>query len=397
MTETRPSSAPPEPGQASRFPRFERSQRAEHIILLVSFTVLALTGLPQMFAATPPGELMLRLLGGIETARQIHRLAAILLLGESIFHVIMLLYRGLVKRVSLSILPLPDDFRHLLDDLKAYLGLRPRKASYGRYSYAEKVEYLAVVWGTLIMAVTGFMMWNPISTARWLPGAVIPAAKTAHGNEAVLAVLSILIWHFYHVHIRHFNKSMFTGYLTRKEMEEEHAAELAAIELGRLPPPPPAKTLRRRTQVFIPAAALLTVALSFGLFKFITFEETAITTIPPAESAPVFVPQTPTPVPTSPPTPTSAGVSAASWEGGFAQLFRNRCSTCHGQTAVSGLSLATYAEALVGGNQGPAIVVGDPDASILVQVQSTGKHPGQLTIDELQQVIDWIKAGAPER
>ncbi len=60
----------------------------------------------------------------------------------------------------------------------------------------------------------------------------MPAAKAAHGGEAVLAVLAIIIWHFYHVHIKHLNQSMFTGKLSQEEMEHEHPAELAQIEAG---------------------------------------------------------------------------------------------------------------------------------------------------------------------
>ena len=95
--------------------------------------------------------------------------------------------------------------------LKDFFKVEPPQEA--RYTFGEKVEYWSVVWGTVIMAVTGFMMWNPISTLRFLPGEAIPAAKAAHGGEAVLAVLAIIIWHFYHVHIKTFNKSMFTGKL----------------------------------------------------------------------------------------------------------------------------------------------------------------------------------------
>ncbi len=90
-------------------------------------------------------------------------------------------------------------------------------------------------------------------------------------------------------------------------------------------------------------------------------------------------------------------MGADTWDGYFSGLFRNRCSTCHGFTKVGGLSLATYQDALKGGNSGPAIVPGNPDSSVLVQKQSLGNHPGQLTIDELNQVIAWILAGAPEK
>lgn len=399
MTESLNSpTVPTSESEQKTFTRFSLAQRVEHALFLLSFTILAITGLAQKFGTTQTGGFTLRALGGIETARQIHHIAAISMMFESIYHVVMVLYRILVLRVPITMMPVFEDFRHLWHDLLYYFGLRERKAYYGRYNYAEKVEYLAVVWGTIIMAITGFMMWNPIATTRVLPGDVIPAAKSAHGNEAILAVLAIILWHFYHVHLRHFNKSMFTGKLTREEMTAEHPAELDAIESGEGPSTPPPATLHRRRRVFFPVAGLLTIGLLFGVYAFIGFEQTAITTIPPAETVQVFAPRTPTAVPTPspPPSPTPGDVQAASWEGSFRAMFRNRCGTCHGVTKVAGLSLDTYEETLQGGDSGPAIIPGDPDGSVLVQIQSQGNHPGQLTIDELEQVIDWILAGAPE-
>jgi hypothetical protein len=300
----------------------------------------------------------------------------------------------------INMLPLIDDFKHLFQDIAYYLGLRQHKADYGRYSYAEKAEYFAVVWGLVIMAITGFMMWNPIAIARILPGQIIPAAKAAHGGEAILAVLAIILWHFYHVHIRTFNKSMFTGKLTKEQMEDEHPAELRMIESGKAWKSPSAVTISRRRRYFLPIALVLTAIMSFGLVSFVTLEQTAILTIPKGETADIYVPVTPTRGPTPLPSPTielPAGVQANSWQGTFEPLFRNRCSTCHGITSVGGLSLSTYQDALKGGKDGPAIVPGDPDASLIVQVQSAGNHPGQLSIDELNSVIQWILAGAPEK
>jgi mono/diheme cytochrome c family protein len=288
-----------------------------------------------------------------------------------------------------------------LQDLRYYVGLRKHKAYYGRYNYAEKVEYLAVVWGTLIMALTGFIMWNPIATARFLPGEFIPASKAAHGGEALLAVLSILLWHFYHVHVKAFNKSMFTGKMTRREMEHEHPAELATIEAGQGHKPPEAHDLRRRQRAFFPGAALLAVALLASVYGFVSYEESALETIPRVATVEVFVPLTPTPRPTPPlrptPVPGAAVIGSNTWEGTYAELFRNRCSTCHGLTAVGGLTLAEYASALKGGNSGAGIVPSDPDASMLVQIQQAGGHPGQLTPDEINRMIEWIANGAPEK
>lgn len=379
------------------FTRFSIAQRIEHAVLLVSFATLAVTGLAQKYSSSPYSMFLFSIMGGVEISRLVHRSASIVLMFESIYHTISVLYKVYVLRVPLSMLPYVDDLKHLLQDVLYYLGIRQKKANYGRYSYPEKAEYLAVVWGTLIMAVTGFMMWNPIASARWFPGELIPAAKAAHGGEAVLAILAIIIWHFYHVHLRHFNLSMFTGKLSRKEMESEHPAELQFIETGQTDKKPPPEIIRKRQRVFLPAAFVLTGILGFGLYKFVSLEQTAVITQLPRETAQVYAPITPTPNPTPTSLPTPAGgevVSSDSWEGKYSRLFRNRCATCHGKTSVGGLSLETYQDALNGGDNGPAIVPGNPDASLLVQVQSPGSHPGQLTVDELDSVINWILEGA---
>jgi cytochrome b subunit of formate dehydrogenase len=382
------------------YQRFDISQRVEHIIFLLSFTILGFTGLIQKFAAYPLSDFFIYSLGGIENVRSIHHYSAILMMIVSGYHVLALSYKVFVLRVRWSMMPLIEDIQHVIQDVLYFLGFRKHRAYYGRYNYAEKAEYLAVVWGTIVMGLTGFMMWNPLSTTQLLPGAVIPAAKAAHGAEAILAVLAIIIWHFYHVHLKHFNKSMFTGKLTRKEMVHEHPAELSQIEAGNIFKRPAIKVLRRRQQVFFPVAVIFSLAFGFGIYKFANYEVTAITTIPQGETAQVYVPVTPTPRPSPTPPPTlvpGTAAEAMTWDGYFSGIFRNRCSSCHGVTSVGGLSLSTYQNALKGGNSGPAVIPGDPDNSVLVLKQSAGNHPGQLTIDELDQVIAWIISGAPEK
>ncbi len=367
---------------------------------MVSFSILGLTGLAQKFADSSLGLAILNGLGGIERTRQIHHFSAAVMMVISIYHVNEVLYKVYVERTPWTMIPFIQDFQHVIQDILYNLGFRKRRAFYGRYSYAEKAEYLALVWGTVIMGLTGFMMWNPITTARLLPGEIIPAAKAAHGAEAILAVLAIILWHFYHVHLKHFNKSMFIGTMTKEEMEHEHPAELAELEAEVIREPIAPSLIRKRQRVFFPFAGVLTIVLGIGVIRFLTVEKTAINTIPQGETAAVYVPVTPTPRPVSTPTPTAnpdQPAGAYTWDGYFQALFRNRCDTCHGATKVGGLSLETYQSALQGGNSGPAIVPGDPDNSLLVQMQSAGKHPGQLTLDELDQVITWIEAGAPEK
>lgn len=402
MTSPLPAtSAPAEKGKL--YQRFSLSHRIEHAVLLTSFSLLGFTGLPQKYIDSPISQAILSALGGIEGTRKVHHVAAFVLLVISAYHILALLYRLFVLRARPNMMPVMEDLRHLIQDVAYYLGLREKKAQYGRYNYAEKAEYLAVVWGTVIMAITGFMMWNPISTARVLPGEFIPAAKVAHGSEAVLAVLAIILWHFYHVHIRHFNKSMFTGKFTREEMEHEHPAELHELENGQADPKIMPAALRRRQRIYFPVAAVMTVTFGFGLIRFVTMESTAQPIIKTGETVAIYVPVTPTPRPVATPTVTpqpgqiDPSIALNSWKGSIEGLFRNRCGTCHGRTKVSGLTLETYQDALKGGKTGPAIVPGDPDNSEVVIVQTKGKHPGQLSAAELQKVVDWIKAGAPEK
>ena len=274
--------------------RFDLYQRIEHIVLLISFTALSVTGLPQMFSQQPWAAFMIQAMGGIETVRIIHRASAVLLIVGTVYHFGALTYRLYVKRVALTMLPGLQDVKDGLQALGHNLGILKRAPRMGRYNFGEKIEYWAVIWGTVIMVITGFMLWNPIATTQLLPGQFIPAAKAAHGGEALLAVLSILTWHFYHVHLKRFNRSMFTGKISHAEMEEEHALELEGIEQGVGAPAPDPEGVRRRQRVFVPAAAVITLLLLLGLYVFVTYEQTAITTVP-RQQIDVFVPLTPVP------------------------------------------------------------------------------------------------------
>jgi cytochrome b subunit of formate dehydrogenase len=271
-----------------------------------SFIALILTGLPQRYARADWAEALIAAMGGIESVRIIHRIAAVIFMTVMVYHFIMVAYKLFVLRLRPTMLPGLNDARDLFDSLRYYLGLRSERPKLPRYNFAEKIEYWAVIWGGVLMAVTGFMLWNPIATASLLPGQVVPAARAAHSAEALLAFLAIIIWHVYWVHIKTFNRAMFTGQLTREQMAEEHGAELAEIEAGQSPPPPTPTTLRQRQRVFTPVASVATVVMLIGLYSFVTFEQTAITTIPPAEQAEAFVPATPTPTPIRPPTATPA-------------------------------------------------------------------------------------------
>ena len=313
--------------------RFPVAQRIEHIVLLVSFSLLGLTGLVQKFAGNAIAESLIRLFGGVENVRIIHHYSAIVFALLAIYHIIELAYKMYVRRVELTMLPGLRDATDALDVVRYNLGLTKEHPKLPRYNFAEKAEYWALIWGGIVMGLTGFILWNPITAAKILPGQIIPAAKVAHGLEAILAILAIFIWHFYSVHVKLFNKSMFNGKMTRKQMLEEHAEELERFEQGALRPAPPPEAVRRRERIFIPFAIIATIVMVGILFMLVTAETTAISTVPPAvTNVPVFSPLTPTPVTTPIGGVDNTKVGAAMKH---EIVGKEQCLTCHGPKGIS--------------------------------------------------------------
>ena len=102
-----------------------------------------------------------------------------------------------------------------------------------------------------------------------------------------------------------------------------------------------------------------------------------------------------------PPTPTPSPLDlsgALTYAATIGPLFQSRCGSCHGENGIQGLNLTTYQTAIQGGTNGSVIIPGDAKASPLIQKQSGAlPHFGQLTPEELNLVIEWINAGAPEK
>jgi cytochrome b subunit of formate dehydrogenase len=274
------------------YPRFRLGARIEHFILMVTFTLLALTGLPQKFSGIPWVEGLINGMGGIELVRTIHHWSAVILVVGSVYHLFTSAYRFFVKRERMAMVPTLKDAYDIRDTVRYNLGYTNQPPKMAKFNFGEKFEYWAVVWGTAIMTLTGFILWNPIAFTTIFPGSMIPVAKAAHGGEALLAVLAIIIWHMYNVHIRHFNPSIFTGRIPRHIMEEEHALELERLEAGGKPwPELDLPVLHRRRRVFMVAAVIAGGLMLAGLYWAFTFEETAVTTLP-AVTREIFVPIT---------------------------------------------------------------------------------------------------------
>jgi cytochrome b subunit of formate dehydrogenase len=390
------------------YQRFPLARRIEHVIMLLSFGTLGLTGLPQRYPLAGISVWFVNLLGGIENLRAVHHFSATVMMLGTAWHIILAGYKVFVLHEKMSMLPSFQDVKDGWQALMHNIGLAKKFPQMGRFTFEEKLEYWAFVWGALVMGLTGFLMWNPITAAKILPGDWIPAAKAAHGGEAVLAVLAIIIWHMYGVHIRSFNKSMWTGAMSEDEMLHEHPLELADIKAGIANRQVKPEVLRKRKMVYYPIAGVLTVVMLAGVYGFVNTEDTALTTVPPQPSPiAVYVPQTPTPVPTMPPTATPLPATATpegqmpeptaglAWED-IAPLILAKCAACHSTADMTGLAMDTYANLMAGGKDGPVIVPGDSANSVLYTLQAAGGHLGTFSPEELAIVQEWIDAGAVE-
>jgi formate dehydrogenase gamma subunit len=176
--------------------RLSVNQRVQHWLLLTSFIVLVLSG----FALQYPDSWLASMLGGSEYLRRIvHRIAAVIMLAAGAYH---LGYLFLSKEGRLwvkDMLVRRKDFKDVIGNFGYYLGASKVKPKIARFGYAEKAEYWAVVWGTLIMGLTGLMIWFKLGLFGFLPRWIIDIALAVHFYEAVLAALAIVVWHFYHV------------------------------------------------------------------------------------------------------------------------------------------------------------------------------------------------------
>lgn len=214
--------------------RFNIRQRIEHIALIVVFTALAATGLLQRYYTGWFAEWAIMRMGGIETVRVIHRVFGVTFTFALLYHLVTLTYGLLVRRSRQSMLLSRRDFTDVVDALRYALGLRSGPPEFGRFNYRQKFEYWGLMFGSVIITATGLVLMFPVMVTRVLPGQFVAASVVIHGWEATLAVLTIIVWHFYEVILRPdvfpADTAIFTGKISIKRMMEEHSLEYADLE-----------------------------------------------------------------------------------------------------------------------------------------------------------------------
>jgi formate dehydrogenase subunit gamma len=207
------------------FQRFALGQRWEHALVILSIAVLLLTGLPQKYRDTGWSQWLLSTPERVDQIQQIHHIFALLLTAEVLYHIGRAIYLIFRRRLPGDILPNWQDVRDAWQMTRYLLFLTRKKPAYGKYNFEQKFTYWFLFLGIGILVISGFILWFPEVITRLLPGEIIPAALLAHSNEAVVAGIFIVIWHFFHVHLERLNLSIFTGRLSEDEMRAFHTAE----------------------------------------------------------------------------------------------------------------------------------------------------------------------------
>jgi cytochrome b subunit of formate dehydrogenase len=215
--------------------RMSFSERIQHASLLLSFFTLVITGFalkyPNAWWVVPLREInpVVFELRGI-----VHRIAAVVMVLASCYHIYYVLVVPRGKQLIRDLLPLRSDLADAIGVMKYNLGLSPEKPLLGRFSYVEKAEYWALIWGTMVMSVTGIILWFDNTFMGLLSKVGWDIARTVHYYEAWLATLSIIVWHFYFVifnpDIYPLNLAFWKGTLTEEEMHEEHPLELERLK-----------------------------------------------------------------------------------------------------------------------------------------------------------------------
>jgi cytochrome b subunit of formate dehydrogenase len=220
-----------------QFRRFTRLNRTLHILMIVSFMSLALTGMTLKFSYAGWAAFISKSLGGYEGAGFIHRAAAVVMFGIFVTHLWDLNrkrkreHEGSFWKMLTgpnTMLFTRKDLRDLVGNLKWFVGTGPRP-SYGRWTYWEKFDYFAVFWGIFVIGSTGLMLWFSVFFTRFLPGWLINVATIIHSDEALLATGFIFTIHFFNTHLRPEKFPMdlvvFTGRMPLVEFKRDKPAE----------------------------------------------------------------------------------------------------------------------------------------------------------------------------
>ncbi len=208
--------------------RMTRWEVLQHAMLATAFVFLIVTGFALRFSGAWWVDLLFGWEGGFPLRNLVHRISAVVLILVGLMHLFYL--RGTRGRQILrDIFPSLEDITHFIQMVKYNLGLSKERPAFGRFTFAEKFEYWAMIWGVVIMTVTGLMLWFDNFFVGFLGKGVLDVMLVIHYYEAWLASLSILIWHLYctifNPKVYPMNPSWLTGKMPVYQYRDEHPGD----------------------------------------------------------------------------------------------------------------------------------------------------------------------------
>lgn len=227
------------------FTRFTPFERFLHFLVVTSFLLLVITGMPLKFYYTDWAQSLFHFIGGPQTARALHRFGALVTFLYFALHLIDLIKSSWASRNTLrdplsgkwqfkrflnaifgpdSMVPSLQDWHEFVAHQKWFFGKGP-KPQFDRWTYWEKFDYFAVFWGIFAIGLSGMIMWFPQFFTAFLPGWVINIALIVHSDEALLAAGFIFTIHFFNTHFRlekfPMDNVIFSGRISKTEMLHE--------------------------------------------------------------------------------------------------------------------------------------------------------------------------------
>ncbi|MBD3298549.1 MAG: hypothetical protein GF341_07845 [candidate division Zixibacteria bacterium] len=258
--------------------RFSRRQRQLHVLVIISFLGLAVTGMTLKFSYLDWAHWISQALGGYESAGFIHRVCAVITFFYFGVHIYDLFQRKRRERKTWkqfltgpsTMLPTKQDVRDAIDTFKWFIGLGPRPR-YGRWTYWEKFDYFAVFWGVIVIGSTGLILWFPELFTRFLPGWMVNVATIIHSDEALLATAFIFTVHFFNTHFRPdkfpMDPVIFTGRVSLEEFRHDRPREFEELvrtkQLKKLVVDPLPESFVKGSKVFGAIALLIGLGLIF--------------------------------------------------------------------------------------------------------------------------------------
>ncbi|MDI1248506.1 MAG: cytochrome c3 family protein [Lacunisphaera sp.] len=228
-----------------QYTRFTPFERFLHMLVVTSFLLLVITGMPLKFYYTEWAKVIFNLIGGAGVARSLHHFGAVMTFGYFALHLGELgtslwRRRGAIRhpetgRIELkrcidilfgpdSMAPSFQDWRDFVAHNRWFLGKGPRP-QFDRWTYWERFDYLAVFWGVAMIGVSGLILWFPKFFTTFLPGWSINIAQVIHSDEALLAAGFIFTFHFFNTHFRiekfPMDTVIFSGRISHTEMLHE--------------------------------------------------------------------------------------------------------------------------------------------------------------------------------